>query len=224
MGSTLTLTASDGHRFAAYRADPAGTPRGGIVIVQEIFGVNDHIRAVADGFAAEGYSVVAPALFDRIERGTELPYDAHGTARGRALRTQLGWDAPLRDMAAAIEAAAASGPVSVVGFCWGGSIAWLSATRLRIAAAVCYYGGQIIDFVDETPTCPVLLHFGEKDPLIPRTAVETIRSRQTVEIHLYPAGHGFNCDQRHDYDARSAELSMRRTLAFLRAHANRPIV
>jgi carboxymethylenebutenolidase len=216
---TLTLTAADGHQFSAYRADPDGAARGGIVVIQEIFGVNGHIRGVADRFAAAGYAALAPALFDRLARGTELGYDEAGITRGRELRAELGWDDPLKDVAAAVAALADAGKVGAVGYCWGGSVAWLSATRLAVAGAVSYYGGQIIEFKDEPPRAPALMHFGDKDAGIPMTDVEAIRAAQpAVPIHVYPAGHGFNCDQRADFHKESADLALERTLAFFAEH------
>jgi len=220
MGQNITLTASDGHELAAYRADPAGTPRGALVIVQEIFGVNSHIRGVADGYAADGYVAVAPALFDRIERGLEFGYDPDSIARGRELKGRTSWDDAVNDIAAAI--AALSGmKIGVIGYCWGGSLAWLAATRLAgIAASVGYYGGQINDFRNETPNCPVMLHFGTEDASIPMDAVEAVRAAQPdIPIHIYEgAGHGFNCDQRGSYHAEAAATARERTLAFLREH------
>jgi carboxymethylenebutenolidase len=219
MQTTLQLTAEDGHTFSAYRADPNGRPRAGIVVVQEVFGLNDHVRRVCDGFAADGYAALAPALFDRVERGVELDYAGADLTRGRELRAELGWEAPLRDVAAALSALGELGKVGVVGYCWGGSVAWLSATRLTPACAVCYYGGQIVQFLDERPRCPVLMHFGERDPFITTEDVERIRAAQPeIPVHTYPAGHGFNCDQRADYDARSAALARERTMAFFAEH------
>ncbi len=219
MGETVTLDAEDGNEFTAHRARPSASPRGGLVVIQEVFGVNDHIRLVADGFAAEGFDAIAPALFDRKEAGVELTYDADGLQRGRALRVALGWDAPLRDIAAAIAAVAESGKVGVVGYCWGGSLAWLSATRLDIACSVAYYGGQINQFRGETPRCPTLLQFGETDAFIPSEHHQLIAERHPdIPIHVYPAGHGFNCDARADYHADSARLARERTLAFLAEH------
>ena len=219
MGETITLNAEEGTEFSAYRARPSASPRGGLVVIQEVFGVNHHIRSVTDGFAAEGFDAIAPALFDRKEAGVELAYDADGLARGRALRTALGWDAPLRDIAAAIAAVAESGKVGVVGYCWGGSLAWLSATRLDIACSVAYYGGQINQFRGETPRCPTLLQFGETDAFIPSEHRQLVAERHPdIPVHLYPAGHGFNCDARADYHADSARLARERTLAFLAEH------
>lgn len=216
MGETIRLTAADGHELTCYRAMPPRPPRAGLVLIQEIFGVNGHIRSVADRLAIVGYAVHAPALFDRVEPGVELGYGEDDVARGRELRAKLGWDDPLKDIAAAVDAARAYGRVGAVGFCWGGSLAFLSATRLDVDAAVAYYGGQIIDFVDEHPKAPVMFHFGAKDPLIPADAVETIRVKHPeAEHYVYQAGHGFNCDQRGDYEPQASRLALERTLTFL---------
>lgn len=219
MGRTVRLKAADGHEFDAYRADPGGFAKGGIVLVQEIFGVNDHVRDVADKYAAVGYAVLAPALFDRITPGVALGYTEETTAEGRALRAELGWEAPLKDIQAAAESLREAGKVAVVGFCWGGSLAWLAACRLDVDAAVCYYGAQIKDFAHEQPRCPVVMHFGESDRLIAPEAVAAIAAAHPeFPVFTYPAGHGFNCDRRADYDAASARLAWERSLAFLRKH------
>ena len=216
MGTHIKLTASDGHVFDAYRADPKTPPRAGLVVVQEIFGVNAHIRAVTDGFAAEGYAAIAPAFFDRAETGVELGYEEPDMTRGRTLRAELSWEETILDVAAAAEALAPAGKTGVVGYCWGGSVAWLAAIRLAVDGAVGYYGGQVIDFKDEKPGCPVMLHFGETDAGIPLSDVDAIRAAQPdVPIHLYPAGHGFNCDHRASYHAESVKLALERTLTFL---------
>ena len=212
MGEMITLTASDGHTFGAYKAEAEGTLRGGVVLIQEIFGVNAHIREVCDRFAEEGFAVIAPALFDRIEPGIELDYDEAGVARGRELKTQSGWDEALLDIKAAADAL--TGDVAVVGYCWGGTLAWLAATRLGgISCAACYYGGQIHEFREEHPRCPVMMHFGEKDDAIPLEHVEDIQEVQfEVPVFTYPAGHGFNCDQRASYHAESAATAHTRTV------------
>ena len=162
---------------------------------------------------------MAPALFDRAERGVELGYGDTDLAMGRELRTTIGWNGPVWDVAAAMEAVRPHGRVAVLGYCWGGSVAWLAATRLQPACAVCYYGGQIIDFKDESPHCPVLMHFGEQDHIITPDAVAAIRAAQpSVESHVYPAGHGFNCTERADFSPASAQLALERTLAFFNTH------
>lgn len=221
MGRHLSLTASDNHRLGAYRADPAGAPKGGIVVAQEIFGVNHHIRNVCDRLAAEGYCAVAPALFDRFVRDFESGYSPDEVANARKYLTQIDWDAMLRDMAAAVTELKDAGPIGVIGFCMGGSIAYLCATRLNdLKASVCFYGGQIVKFADEKPKCPVQMHFGEKDAGIPLTDVEAIREkRPEADVHVYPgAQHGFHCDERASYDAPSSALAWTRTLAFLQTH------
>jgi carboxymethylenebutenolidase len=221
MGQTVKLKAEDGHQLDAYRANPAGRPRGGVVIIQEIFGVNGHIRRVTDGFAADGYVALAPALFDRIERGIELGYQQADIEQGRALRGKLGWDTMVMDLRAAAKALAAEGlKVGAVGYCMGGSLAWLSATRIDgLAAAVGYYGGAVAEFAQEKPGCPVLLHFGETDASIPRDHWDRVRAAQpSVPLHVYPAGHGFNCDERASYHEPSARLARERTIQFLRQH------
>ena len=218
MGETNTLQAADGHELSAYRADPPGEARGGLVIVQEIFGVNSHIRSVADGFAADGYVAVAPALFDRIERGVEFGYDPDSVARGRVLKGHMSWDDAVKDIAAAV--AALSGlKVGAVGYCMGGTVAFLAATRIAgLSAAVGYYGGQINDFKDETPQCPVMLHFGTEDASIPMDNVAAVRAAQPdIPVHIYEgAGHGFNCDQRGSHHPQASATARERTLAFLR--------
>ncbi len=217
MGETVQLTAGDGHRFGAYRASPAGTPRGGLVIVQEIFGVTRHMREVADQYAAQGYLSIVPATFDRVERSVELDYTE--IARGRDYAGALKLEQTLLDLNASIDALAPTEKRGVVGFCWGGTIAYLAACESPIAAAVCYYGGRITQYLDHKPRCPVMYHFGERDKAIPLTAVEQIRASHPEGIyHLYPAGHGFNCTERADYDPASARLAFDRTIKFLARH------
>ncbi len=216
MGQTITLTAKDGHKLGAYRADPAGKPRAAIVVIQEIFGVNGHMRRVADGFAKEGYVAVAPALFDRVEKGIELGYDPKSIESGRNIRAKLALDGTLADLQAAIEYARPFGKVGVVGYCWGGSLAFLSATRLDgVAAAVGYYGGMIAAHAQEKPRVPVILHFGEHDQSIPMSDVDKVKAaRPEVPVYLYNAGHGFNCDERGSYNAEASKTALERTLKF----------
>jgi carboxymethylenebutenolidase len=221
MGQTLTLTAEDGQRLSAYRATPAGTPRGGLVVVQEIFGVNSHIRKTCDGFAADGYVALAPALFDRVEPGFETGYAPADIERGRAVRGKLSIDDAMKDVRAAVRELASAGlKVGVVGYCFGGTIAWLAAARLSgVAAAVGYYGGGIADAAEEKPRCPVMLHFGETDASIPREHYEKVKvAHPEVPVHIYPAGHGFNCDERGSYSEPDARLARSRTLEFFRRH------
>jgi carboxymethylenebutenolidase len=220
-GEMITLTAEDGHTLAAYRVAPAGAPRAGLVVVQEIFGVNGHIRRVSDGFAADGYLVLAPALFDRVERDVSMGYKPEDIERGRAIRMKLGFDEMVKDVRGAVRALGAGGArVGVVGYCMGGTLAWLAATRIEgVHCAVGYYGGGIADAAGEQPRCPVLLHFGETDQSIPPEHWAKVRAAHPgVPLHLYPAGHGFNCDERASYHAESAALARQRTLDFLSRH------
>ncbi|PWC56514.1 dienelactone hydrolase family protein [Azospirillum sp. TSO22-1] len=217
-GELITLQAEDGHDFGGYLARPDGAARGAVVVVQEIFGVNHHIRSVCDRYAAAGWTALAPALFDRVERGVELAYDQPGIDRGRAIMGQVSMDAALSDVGAALGHLGTPGSAAVVGFCWGGTLAWLAAARLPVRAAVGYYGGQIAKHVHLTLRAPVLLHFGEKDTAIPLSVSEEVRAaRPEVMVHLYPAGHGFSCDERASYDADSARRAWTRTQGLLEA-------
>ena len=220
MGAAIALTSPDGFRLSAYCAEPAGTPRGGLVVVQEIFGVNAHIRSVCDGYAADGYVAVAPALFDRYERGVDWGYTPEDIARGREVRARADPAAALLDVVAARDAAARAGKVGIVGYCWGGFIAWLAAARVDgLACAIAYYGGGMPDAIAEKPRCPVLAHFGEQDAMIPVAGVQALAAAHpSLQVHLYAAGHGFNCDQRGSYDAAAAAAARERSLAFLRRH------
>jgi carboxymethylenebutenolidase len=215
------LIATDGFTLGAYEATPGGEARGALVVVQEIFGVNSHIREVCDGFSADGFVAVAPALFDRVERGIELGYDQAAMGQGIEIAMQkLDSEKTLLDLQAAIDEAGRHGKVGVVGYCWGGLMTWLSACRLEgVSAAVGYYGGGIARYASETPHCPTMLHFGEKDAHIPMSDVDKVRSAQPqVEIHTYDADHGFNCDHRESYDETAAALARERTLAFFAQH------
>ena len=218
MGQWIDLTASDGFVLSAYRAAPEGKPRGALVVVQEIFGVNSHIRDVCDGYVADSYLTVAPALFDRYEKGVDLGYTEQEIARGRELRAQATTEVALRDVAAARDAVAGAGKVGVIGYCWGGLIAWMSASRLTgFACAVPYYGGGMTDAIGEQPKCPVMAHFGERDTVIPIDGVKKLAAEHPeAQVFVYAAGHGFNCDQRGSYDATAAKLARERTLQFLR--------
>lgn len=220
MGTMIELTAADGHSLKAYLAEPQERPRGALVVVQEIFGVNSHIRAVADGYAEEGYLVIAPALYDRVQRDYESGYSDAEIQAGRALREKIGWDEALADISAAVEAVAHAGKVGIVGYCWGGAVAWMAAARVPgLSAAVPYYGGAIPSLIDERPQCPAMLHFGETDASIPLDKAQAVaRAHPEVTVHFYSAGHGFNCDQRGSYDAQAAALARSRTLDFLAKH------
>jgi carboxymethylenebutenolidase len=221
VGKDITLTASDGFKFGGYRADPAGSPKGAIVVIQEIFGVNHHIRSVCDRVADAGYVAIAPSIFDRTEPNFQCGYTPDEIANARKFIANPDWGAMLRDTQAAIDAAKGNGPIGIVGFCLGGSIAYAAATKLSgLSAAVGYYGGAVVRFADDKPTVPTQLHFGEKDAGIPLTDVETIKSkRPEVEVFIYPgAQHGFHCDERGSYDKTSAEIAWPRSLAFFAKH------
>jgi carboxymethylenebutenolidase len=213
VGETITLKSRlDGFEIPAYHAPPGNARRGGLVVIQEIFGVNAHIRNICDGYAADGYEVMAPAMFERAKPGFEGGYDALGFGRGRALMDKTPWEQVRGDLEAAV--ASLKGPVFVVGYCWGGAAAWLAACRIPgIAAASCYYGRQILPLREETPRCPVILHYGKHDESIPMSDVEAVRAAQPdIPLHLYDAGHGFNCDVRESYSADAASLARLRTL------------
>ena len=222
MGENLTLTAEDGFKFSAYKAAPSGPARGALVVVQEIFGVNHHIRNVTDRFAAEGYLSIAPALFDRVEPGFETGYTQADIERGRTIRGKLGWDTMVMDLKAAVKEAARSGQkVGVVGYCMGGSMAWLGATRVDgLSAAVGYYGGAVAEFASERPKCPVMLHFGETDASIPKDHWDKIKAAHpNIPVYVYAgAGHGFSCDERGSFHEASHRQALQRTLEFFRQH------
>ena len=221
MGEQVRLRAADGHELGAYRSEPADRPRGGVVVLQEIFGVNSHIREVTDGFAAEGYLALAPALYDRSSvKNVEMGYTKDDIARGRVLREEFSWDDSVKDVEAAMNALRGEAlRVATIGYCWGGSISFLSAVRLPLDAAVVYYGGQILPYVNEKERCPLLMHFGKRDASIPASDVEAIqKAHPGAIVHRYDADHGFNCDHRAQYDESSAKLARERTLAFFAAN------
>jgi carboxymethylenebutenolidase len=223
MCKLITLTASDGHAFSAYEATPKDKTRGGLVVVQEIFGVNAHIRRVADGYAADGYQVIAPAIFDRAERDIDLGYDKSDMDRGMALRKSIPLDQMLLDIAASVAALKSAGKVGIIGYCLGGSLAWLAATQLAgLAAAVGFYGGMIAANIGEEPRCPVMLHFGEEDHGITMADVAKIKAATnpaTVQVFTYRgAGHAFNRDGTANWHGESARVARERTIAFLREH------
>jgi carboxymethylenebutenolidase len=219
MSGVVKLQANDGHELDAYVAEPAGKLWGALVVVQEIFGVNQHMRSVADRFSQEGFYAVAPALFDRVESNVELTDD--GMQKGIALAQKVNIEDAVKDVEAALQYAAkrAGKPAGVVGYCYGGTLAWLSATRLSPAAAVGYYGGQIARFAQESPRAPVMLHFGKQDSHIPQADVEKVHAAHPeVEICWYDAGHAFNNETRASYNAEAAKEAMARTLAFFNRH------
>jgi carboxymethylenebutenolidase len=217
MEHRVDLTASDGHRLAGYLSEPAGPARGGIVVIQEIFGVTQHIRDVADQYAAAGYLAIAPALFDRVQPNVDVPYT--DMKRGMGYKQALDNDKVMLDVAAAVERIRAAGKIGVVGYCWGGTIAYLAAARLPIDAAVSYYGGEVSRYVAEKPRAPVMFHFGEKDTHIPSAAIEQIKAAYPQGIyHLYLAEHGFNCTHRASFEPASAKLAFERSVEFFHAH------
>ncbi len=219
MGDMIQLTAADGHTFDVYQAMPDGPVKGAMLVIQEIFGVNSHMREVADGYAADGYAVMAPCLFDRAEKDFQVGYTPDDIARGRDARAKVDWDDAVKDIAVTVDALRKHGKVGSVGYCWGGSMSWLTATRVGVDASVCYYGGQIAMFKDETPKNPVMMHFGEHDHGIPMADVDTIRgAHPSAIVHIYDAGHGFNCNQRGDWNEACAATARERTLAFFDEH------
>ena len=222
MSEMIRLKADDGFDLGGYEVKPDGKPKGGVVILQEIFGVNDHIKRVADGYAEDGYHVIAPAIFDRAERDSDLGYDKPDMDKGVALRNKIPTEATILDVRAAVEALQASGKVGLVGYCWGGSLAWFAAARISgLAATIGYYGGMIAKNLGETPRVPVMLHFGEKDGGIPMTDVEKIRADtdpSIVQVFTYPAGHAFNRDGTPVYQDHCAMLARMRTVKFLQQH------
>ena len=218
MSEWVQLKASDGHAFDAYIAKPEGEPIAGLVVVQEIFGVNAHIRSVADGYARDGFLAVAPALFDRIEKHVDLKYEGEDLQKAMSFRPKLNAENAVLDVAAALDYAReeTGKKTGVIGYCFGGSLAWLSATRLNPDAAVGYYGGYIAKFAQETPRCPVMLHFGKLDSHIPKEDVDRVQTAHPeVPIFWYDADHGFNCDARSSYEPDSARIARERSLKFL---------
>jgi carboxymethylenebutenolidase len=221
MSEYITLHAADGHKLSAYVARPEGEPLARLVVVQEIFGVNSHIRSVTDGYAGDGFLAIAPALFDRIQPGVELGYDGADMETARGLAPKLNPEKALADVSAAIDYAAHATrqKVGVIGYCFGGTMAWLAACRLHPAAAVGYYAGRIGNYAAETPSVPVMLHFGKQDTHISASEVEKVHAAHPeVEIYWYDAGHGFNCDARASYNAVAAKLARERSLAFFKKH------
>jgi carboxymethylenebutenolidase len=225
LGKHFSLTAADNFKLGAYRADPSGAAKGGIVVIQEIFGVNHHIRAVCDRLAAEGYGAVAPALFDRQQPNFESGYSPDEIANARKFVANPDWGAMLRDVQAAIDEARKHGPTAIMGFCMGGTIAFMAAADLSgLSAAIGYYGGQIVKNADKRPKVPTQLHFGEKDASIPMSDVEIIKQKRggDCEIYVYAdAEHGFNCDERGSYNEAAAKLAWQRSLAFLQKNLKR---
>ena len=215
MGKMIRLKAKDGHELDAYLAEPKGKAKGGIVVVQEIFGVTKHIKRVSDQFAANGYKVVAPAMFDRVERNLTLEYSE--IEKGRGYMQRLEWPNTLADVDAAVNEARSAGNVGVVGYCWGGTVAHVAASELDIDAAVSYYGGGVAKMLDKKPQCPIVYHFGDQDASIPPPDIEKIKKAAAERpVHVYAgAGHGFNCDERASFSAKDAKLAFERSIEFL---------
>jgi carboxymethylenebutenolidase len=214
MGEFTTIMARDGHEFQAYLSPPPGKPQGAVVVLQEIFGVNTHIRAVTDGFAKEGYTAIAPAMFDRIRRSIELGYSPQDIELGRGYMQQLKLENTLKDLSAAVAVVKHSGRTGVVGYCWGGAMSYVAAAELPIACAVVYYG-RAANFLDRKPRCPVMYHFGTEDPSIPMSDVEKIKAADpNGTFYEYAAGHGFSCDERASFNPEAAALARQRTLEF----------
>jgi len=220
MGETVKLKTKDGVTITAYKAAPSGKPKGAMVVLQEIFGVNHHIRAVTDLYAKQGYLSIAPGLFDRVGPNIELGYAPADIPKGAEIRAKTKLDETLADIEAAVKEVAGGGPVGVVGYCWGGTLAYACACRVPgLKAAVGYYGGGIAALLNETPKVPTMLHFGEKDQHIPMSDVEKIRKAfPSMPVYSYDADHGFNCDERGSFDKPATELARRRSLDFFTRH------
>jgi carboxymethylenebutenolidase len=213
----IEFTATDGHRFSACCCEPTGERKGVVIIVQEIFGLTDHMCSLTQRFAKHGYLSIAPALFDRVEENVVLPYSESGAARGKEMVSQLDNDQVLLDLQGVINAYSPGNKIGVIGYCWGGSIAYLAASRLKLDAGIAYYGTRIHQMLDNKPACPFMLHFGEQDKLVPMENIGMIRTANPdLPIHLYPnAGHAFSCEPRPSYHPISAEIAMDRSLTFL---------
>ena len=222
MGERITIKASDGFSLNAYRARPEGTPRGGVVVIQEVWGLNNWVRSVVDRFAAHGYLAVAPAMFDRIEFGYES--ENYGPDQFKVIgemMKQFDPQAALLDVAAAVEVASEAGKVGITGYCFGGAISWRAAHHgLGLSAASGYYGGGVANYIDLVPTVPLEMHYGDQDNGIPLEQVEALRAKYPeVGIHVYPAGHGFcNSDRPASFNEAACTKASARTLAFFRQH------
>jgi carboxymethylenebutenolidase len=221
MGRMIELKAADGHKLAAYRAEPSGKARGALVVIQEIFGVNSHVKAVCDGYANDGYLAIAPAMFDRAQRGYDTGYTQPEIQAGVAVMQKLDWKQTMLDVDAAVAEAKKAGKVGIVGYCWGGTVCWVAAARASgLACSAPYYGGGMPGFIGEKPKVPTLCHFGELDqsPTLEQSKA-IAKAHPEITAHFYPgAGHGFNCDQRGSYHADSAKLARARTIEFFRKH------
>lgn len=219
MGNTIELAAVDGHTLGAYRADPTGEIKGGIVVIQEIFGVNRHVQDVCERLAGKGYVTIAPALFDRIKPGIELGYTEEDLGEGFGYMQKVGNETPMKDIQAAAKVLKNEAKVAAIGFCWGGQLAWLASKSVAVDCSVGYYGVAVHETLEPPPNCPVLLHFADNDVFVPLEAAEKVRKTYPdMPIYSYPANHGFNCDQRDDYNEACAAQAMERTLAFFEEH------
>ncbi len=221
MGKAIQLTADDGHSFVAYCAEPAGKPKGSLIVAMEYFGVDSHIRQVSDQFAADGYLAIAPAFFDRVQRGFEADYTPQGVEKARSVMRQMNFNDAMKDVAAAMQNIASAGKIGIVGYCWGGSLAFKSACNVPgLACAVAYYGGRIPDNIGEQPKCSTLFHWGEMDHAIPLEKARAVAAAHSSHPHYFYAGarHGFNCDLQASYDAEAARLARRRTMKFVAKH------
>jgi carboxymethylenebutenolidase len=221
MGTMIQLTAADGHKFSAYRAEPKGKPKGALVVVMEIFGVNSHIKKVTDEYAADGYLAIAPAMFDRVQPGLDIGYTPADIEVGRGIMQKMKLDDALKDVQAAMKNVESAGKIGIVGYCWGGTVSWRAAAATKgLACSVPYYGGGMPNFEDENPKVPTMCNFGELDQSpTPAQAKELLAKHPEVQGHFYAgAGHGFNCDQRGSYNAEASKLARERTLAFFRKH------
>ena len=217
MGEVIRGTATDGHKFDLYLAQPNYAAKGGIVLIQETFGVNDHIRSAAEDFASDGYLVGAPSLFDRIASNIELERNPEGITRGKGLKESLGNEHPLFDITSTINIVKSAGNVAVIGYCWGGTLAWLSACQIDgLSAAVSYYGDEVSGLTHMNPKCPTILHFGENDPFIPLSEVTLFKEMHPdCTVHLYPTGGSFNCQQANNFNLTSSKIALERTMEHL---------
>jgi len=220
MGKMIELTAADGHKFEAYRSEPSGKPRGGLIVLMEIFGVNSHIQHVTDEFAADGYLAIAPQMFDRVQRGLNIGYTPPEIEIGRGIMQKMKLDDAMKDIAASMDNVKSAGKVGIVGYCWGGTAAWKAACNVAgLACALPYYGGGIPGLIAEKPRCPVQFHWGETDHSIPLEKAREVAAAHADQMHFfYPAGHGFSCSQRGSFHEESAKLAKSRALEFLAKH------
>jgi carboxymethylenebutenolidase len=221
MGKTIDLAAADSHKFSAYVAEPSGKPKGALIVVMEIFGVNSHVKRVTDEYAGDGYLAIAPAFFDRVQRGLDIGYTPQDIEVGRGIMQKMKLEDALKDVDAAKQHVASAGKTGIIGYCWGGSLSFKSACNVNgLACAVAYYGGAIPSLINEKPKCPVMFNWGETDASIPLEKAKQVAEAHKDQIHyFYPgAGHGFNCEQRGSYNAEAAKLARNRTLEFLKKH------